>query len=260
MTGQRAKALQEDKRGSRTRNAPARFKAAAGTARVRPDRRSGIRVTVVESPLIATAAISRFVAKHFRLVPSRGDVAVVDGNTAGRNLAAIVREQRSGGARVLVLSSFADRELVESALHAGAEGFLVRLAGWEELANAVRTLAAGRQAYGSEVAAAFANGIAAALHIIDGQVWELDPVRGEMRGADGGKALALSPREAQILQQVATGNSNTAIAKLLGISAHTVRKHRENLMAKLNLHNVAEVTAFAVRNNLISAPDRHARD
>jgi DNA-binding NarL/FixJ family response regulator len=157
------------------------------------------------------------------------------------------------------LSSSADREWVDGALRAGAEGFLVNLKEWGEVADAVRALAAGRNAYGPEVVTAFAKGDAAMLQVIDGQVWELDPVRVDSnraeRGAAKGKALALSPREAQILQQVATGRSNGAIAQTLGISAHTVRKHRENLMAKLGLHNVAEITAFAVRNNLIAAPE-----
>jgi DNA-binding NarL/FixJ family response regulator len=216
-----------------------------------------IRVAVVEAPLIAAASIGSFVAKRFRLVQSRADVAIIDGNTAGRDLALLVRQLRAAGTRVMVLSSFADRDNVDGALRAGAEGFLVNLKAWAELADAVRALAAGRKAYGPEVATAFAKGDKATLQIIDGQVWELDPVRLDSgRGRDSaGGAVALSPREAQILQQVATGHSNGAIAQRLGISAHTVRKHRENLMAKLGLHNVAEITAFAVRNNLIAAPD-----
>ncbi len=227
-------------------------------------RHTRIRVAVLESPLVAECSISAAIVRtgRFMLVQSRPLVAVIDANTVGDEVARLVGELRSGGARVLVLSSSVDRERVDAALRAGAEGFLVRLQTWAQLMQSIRTLAAGRNAYGPEVASVFADSGAEVLQVIDGQTWELDPVRLDLAGSDeaaGARGMALSPREAQILQQVATGHSNAAIAQLLHISAHTVRKHRENLMAKLGLHNVAEVTAFAVRNNLIVAPAMQPR-
>jgi len=213
-----------------------------------------IRIQVIENPLVEAASIVAVLGRRFLPVQAQPEVAIVDRNSTRGDTAALVRNLRFDGARVLVLASSPPRELIGEALRAGAEGFLARMESWRELVAAVRALAEGRNVYGPEVAAAFADGNAAILHVIDGQAWDLDPVRTHGNDARGGEAPMLSPREAQILQLVATGQSNAAMAQTLHISAHTVRKHRENLMAKLGLHNVAEVAAFAVRNNLIAPP------
>ena len=61
----------------------------------------------------------------------------------------------------------------------------------------------------------------------------------------------LSEREVEVFRAVVQGESSAAIAARLGVSVGTVRKHRENLMRKLKLHNVAELTAFGFRIGLV---------
>ena len=63
-------------------------------------------------------------------------------------------------------------------------------------------------------------------------------------------AMKLGSREREVLQLVAEGTSTPDIAKQLSISASTVDVHRRNIMTKLDLHNVAELTKYAVRNGL----------
>lgn len=63
--------------------------------------------------------------------------------------------------------------------------------------------------------------------------------------------LRLTPREREILQLLAEGKSNKEVASLLGISVNTAEAHRANIMLKLNLHSVAELVHYAIRNNII---------
>jgi DNA-binding NarL/FixJ family response regulator len=206
-----------------------------------------LRVQVIERPLVGSASLARGLGLRFALVTARAEVAVLDLNSLGEAADALIRRLRQGGAKVLVLSSSAERAVVAMAIRAGADGFLVQLADFDALAHAIEALAAGRNVYGPEVAVAFADPDAD-LEVVDGIEWDLEPARSDEAGD-----TPLSPRETQILRLVATGHSSQAIARTLAISVPTVRKHRENLMRKLGLHNVAEVTAFALRRDLLAS-------
>ena len=63
--------------------------------------------------------------------------------------------------------------------------------------------------------------------------------------------LRLTPREREILQLLAEGKSNKEVASLLGISVNTAEAHRSNIMLKLNLHSLAELVHYAIRNNIV---------
>jgi DNA-binding NarL/FixJ family response regulator len=210
-----------------------------------------LRVQVIERPLVGSASLARGLGLRFALVTARAEVAVLDLNSLGEPADELIRRLRQGGAKVLVLSSSAERAVVAMAIRAGADGFLVQLADFDALAQAIEALAAGRNVYGPEVAVAFADPDAdpeVDLQVVDGTEWDLEPAR-----SDEADDMPLSPRETQILRLVATGHSSQAIARSLAISVPTVRKHRENLMRKLGLHNVAEVTAFALRRDLLAS-------
>jgi DNA-binding CsgD family transcriptional regulator len=71
------------------------------------------------------------------------------------------------------------------------------------------------------------------------------------RGVEDSYEL-LSPREREILQLIAEGQSNKDIASLLGISVYTIETHRGNILQKLNLHSVPELILYAVRKGVIS--------
>jgi DNA-binding NarL/FixJ family response regulator len=78
---------------------------------------------------------------------------------------------------------------------------------------------------------------------------------GDQRGAVPAATQSITEREREVLTRIALGNSNKLIARELGVSPKTVEKHRSNLMRKLQLHNAAAITMFAIRNGMTgSAP------
>jgi DNA-binding NarL/FixJ family response regulator len=135
--------------------------------------------------------------------------------------------------RILVLSMHAAPEYVRPALRAGAHGYLVKGSGLHDLLQAVRSVAQGGRFVGAEVAAIVSD----------------DVVSADVRDDDLDR---LTPREREVLQLVAEGQTNRMIAQKLGLSPKTVDSHRTNLMRKLGLHDAQALTRFAVRRGLIS--------
>ncbi len=134
--------------------------------------------------------------------------------------------------KVLVLSMHDEPAMVRRALEAGADGYLVKSAGRDEVVLAIREVQAGRKHFGSGVA------------------------EGIMRqGADGrqGSELLkeLSEREVEVLAALAEGLGNKEIGDRLHISPRTVDTHRTNLMRKLDIHNVAGLVRLAIRAGLV---------
>lgn len=135
-------------------------------------------------------------------------------------------------ARVIVLSMHLNEEYIRRALAAGANGYMVKDSAPSELLVAVRAVMAGRH-YLSPAAASLL--IQQALPGIK----ESDPLQ------------ALSPRQAEVLRMVAEGQSTKEIARVLGLSPKTVDIHRAQVMQRLDIHDVAGLTRFAVRVGLV---------
>lgn len=131
-------------------------------------------------------------------------------------------------ARVLVLSMFDDAETVRQALLAGAAGYVAKGATSEELGTAVRAVAHGDRFLHSSVAGPV---------IEDGLRW--------LRSGS-----SLTPREREVLSLLASGKTATAIGRVLGISAHTVRRHLANTAAKLDLHGGGALARYATKHGL----------
>jgi NarL family two-component system response regulator LiaR len=163
------------------------------------------------------------------------DVMLLDlSMPSGNGLDAIARiRSLAPRCRILVLSMHVAPEFVRPALRAGAHGYLVKGSGLGDLLRAVRTVAQGGQFLGSDVAAIVAEDVIAA----DEREDDLD---------------RLTPREREVLQLVAEGQTNRLIALRLGLSPKTVDSHRTNLMRKLGLHDAQGLTRFAVRRGLVS--------
>jgi DNA-binding NarL/FixJ family response regulator len=123
---------------------------------------------------------------------------------------------------VLMLSMHSDENYIRNAIDAGARGYMLKNAD-VDLPAAVRAVAAG-QSVGVPV-----------------------PSR---EPAD--RYNELTPRERQILQLIAEGNSNKDIANILNLSVNTVAVHRANLMDALNIHRTAELVLYAIRKGLVS--------
>lgn len=126
--------------------------------------------------------------------------------------------------RVLVVTARQDPMSVRTALSYGAHGYLLKTDDADALVNALRTVAGGGYHVSTELAGVFDR---------DGQTHE-----------------PLTPREVEIAQGVGRGLASKRIAHDLGISEHTVRKHRENIARKLGLHNTAELVAWTIRHRV----------
>lgn len=137
--------------------------------------------------------------------------------------------------KVLVLTSYGDDECVEQLMQAGAAGYLIKQTAANDLIKAIREVSRGN--------AFFSPSIAKRL-------------RDQCRNAfTGGHALKkggeLTSREAEVLQLIAEGFSNKQIAGELCISIKTVEKHRQQVMNKLNIHDVAGLTRYAISKGMI---------
>lgn len=137
--------------------------------------------------------------------------------------------------KVIALSTFSDRQVVTQMLDAGASGYVVKSAGRDELLRAIRAVALGRTYLCPDASAALIE-----------SVRSRHPVEARPREPIG-------RREREVLQLLADGHTSPEIGKRLHIATSTVEVHRRNIMRKLELHSVAELTKYAVRNGLTTS-------
>jgi DNA-binding NarL/FixJ family response regulator len=139
-------------------------------------------------------------------------------------------------AKVIILSAHSDDEYVERTTAVGAAGFLEKQTSAEVLTNAIREVAQGHTFFSPCIARRLNNG------------------RSKPRDRDGllkANATRLTSRESEVLQLVAEGSANKQVAAALGISIKTVEKHRQHLMDKLNIHDTAGLTRYAISAGVI---------
>lgn len=137
--------------------------------------------------------------------------------------------------KVVVLTVHSAEEYVLAALKAGADGYVLKDASSTELLLALKNVVAGKPYLSPGIADKVIGGY------LDGRK-TLKPLS---------SWETLTDRERQVLKLIAEGRTNKEIADYLYISAKTVEKHRANLMRKLDLHNAAAVTAFAIEKGLV---------
>ncbi|MCP5144976.1 MAG: response regulator transcription factor [Gammaproteobacteria bacterium] len=135
--------------------------------------------------------------------------------------------------RILALSMHADRRFVTQMLEAGAKGYLLKDCAVEELDIAIRAVLKNQVYLSPAIASYFVN-------------------RSATGEGDQEYATALSPREREVLQLISEGNPTAQIAAKLHVSIKTIESHRKNIMDKLDLHSVAELTKYAIRSGLTS--------
>lgn len=174
------------------------------------------------------------VAQAAALTP---DVVVMDHTMPLLNGLEATRQIRKflPAVRVLILTMHTTEEYVFQFLRAGAAGYLVKQTAPTELISAIRALHAGDSFLSPAVSKA----------VIDEYVRVGESCR--QAATDG----LLTEREREVLQLIAEGHTNQAIAQQLQISVKTVGVHRLNLMQKLDLHNLADLTKYAIRNGII---------
>jgi len=137
--------------------------------------------------------------------------------------------------KIIALSMHSERQIVIGMFRAGASAYLLKDSTSIELVEAIRAVYLGRK-YLSE-------------KISDIVIQEISDVRKDPGEIAIGK---LTQRESEILQLLSEGNSTKHIAEILFISPKTVESHRANIMDKLNIHNLPELTKYAIRAGLTS--------
>jgi two-component system NarL family response regulator len=143
--------------------------------------------------------------------------------------------------KVIGLSAYVDQRFIVDMLQAGAVGYVTKADAGEELLRAIRAVCR-QQTYLCPAAATAVTGAMCG--------------NGPQGRFQGGK---LGPRERQVLQLVAEGHTSPRIAQILHIAPSTVEVHRRNLMRKLDLHSVAELTTYALSCGMVgNSPNNHA--
>lgn len=138
--------------------------------------------------------------------------------------------------KVIALSGHANREYVREMLKAGASGYVLKSRAYEELVRAIREVVKGKKYLSSDVARG----------VVDEYV--------EMSSSASANPafVVLTDREREALQLIAEGKSTKEVADSLNVSVKTIETHRRNIMEKLNLHSVAEITKYAIREGITS--------
>lgn len=203
--------------------------------------REGLRALLLSAPdlrIVGEASNGREAVDLVRTL--HPDVVIMDvamqelnGFEATRQIVAL-----GPATRVLVLSAHSDDEYVLRMVEVGAHGYLAKQVSGQFLLRAVRDIAAGK--------ACFSEAIARRLKAAERRARELG-------GAHATPRRALTSRESEVLQLVAEGRANKQVAAALGISIKTVEKHRQQLMDKLDIHDTAGLTRYAIATGAVES-------
>ncbi len=196
--------------------------------------RRGIRDTLSEAvdiQVCGEAGSYSEVRELLRATPC--DVLILDLNLPGRGGLEVLATLREGGSvvRVLICSMFAEDQYAIRCLRAGAHGYLNKAGDPAELVAAVRTIAQGRKYVSAAVSEMLVNNLS-------------EPSSETLHST-------LSERELQTLLKIASGRKLSEIAEELMLSPKTVSVYRARLLEKLKLGNNAELTVYAIRNELV---------
>ena len=145
-------------------------------------------------------------------------------------------KKRNQGTRVMALTVYKSEEYILATLQAGADGYLLKDTTQSELVSAIRHVLSGKRYLNPGVSEKVIEGYLEEKRIVKTKTtWD-----------------TLTKREREILKLIAEGYKNKEIADYLYISLKIVEKHRTNLMKKLDIHNVATLTAFAMEKGLLN--------
>ncbi len=165
------------------------------------------------------------------------DVVIMDVSMPDLNGIEATRQivSKSADVKVIALSMHSDSMFISEMLKSGASGYLLKDCAFEELTKAIETVMSGKMYLSPEI-----SGV-----VVDDYLHRLSKNK-------TAEAELLTDREREVLQLLAEGQSTKQIALKLHISAKTVETHRRQMMNKLDMHTVAELTKYAVRKGLTS--------
>lgn len=198
--------------------------------------REALRDALAREPDIDVVAEAGSGLRALELAPTcKPDVIVLDvglPDIAGAEVATKLRGL-CDQLKIVALSAYTDKRFVSEMLRAGATAYVSKSSAGSELVRAIRAVMQNQSSFSPEIATTLAQ---------------------EFTGTtpEGSKVVQLGRRELQVLRLVAEGVRSYEIAERLQISPGTVDVHRRNLMRKLDLHSVADLTRYAIREGLIS--------
>jgi two-component system NarL family response regulator len=137
--------------------------------------------------------------------------------------------------KIIALSGYTDRQFVRAMSKAGAKAYVVKSASGRELIHALRAVASGKNYLSPEVTSAVMT------------LWDDAAPSAELS-----KPNTLGRREQEVLRLIAEGQRSATIAAQMGIAVATVEAHRRNILRKLQLHSVADLTRYALRHRIIA--------
>lgn len=166
------------------------------------------------------------------------DVVLMDIAMPGLNGLEATRQlvKLNPGIKILMLTAHNDDAYVQGAIDSGASGFLLKQTCATDVCWAIREIHKGKKLFSPSVARRLAR---------------IDPKVASRSAKDRAKKALLSSREMEVLQLVAEGKANKETASELNISIKTVEKHRSKLMEKLDIHDTASLTRYAIAVGII---------
>ena len=166
------------------------------------------------------------------------DVALMDISMPGMNGLEATRRLSDDHpeVRVIIVSMHASEDYVARALKAGARGYLTKASAAQELERALKAVMSGSQYIDSHIS----------RPALESYLRRLD---------DGRDGEVLTARQREILQMIAESLGTKEIAYRLGVSTKTVETHRKLLMDRLNIHDVAGLVRYAIRNGIVTSDD-----
>jgi len=200
--------------------------------------RDGLKTLVEKQPgmeVIGEAETGReAVSLAMKLEP---DVVIMDVSMAELNGIEATRQIQKAAPKikVIALSMHSDKRFVLGMLEAGATGYLLKDCAFEELSRAIRNVAADKTYLSPGI-----TDVVLQDYLLKSSL------------AKASRDSILTAREREVLQLIAEGNSTKNAAQTLNVSVKTIETHRKQIMDKLDLHSIAELTKYALREGLTS--------
>jgi two-component system nitrate/nitrite response regulator NarL len=171
-----------------------------------------------------------------KLVTTPCDIILMDINMPEMDGIEATKQVRANypGIKILMLTMFSNKEYIEKLLRVGANGYLLKNTGIEELKTAIETVVSGESYFSKEVTERIMEGLQ------------------KKKAAERNTHLIeLTEREIDVLKLIVQECTTAEIAEKLFISTHTVETHRKNLISKLNVRNIAGLVKYAMQNGLV---------